>query len=165
MSGRYRWHWWIGSSADGLMLGDLSLPENSGMQINWGFQRGSFPGLVATRFGPSLVGQRHLKFAGFDFYSAKRIWLTNSGVPMTWAGQYDIREFTIGWWLVVGCSGLLPLAWTWREVKRWRRIRRERRIAGKLCLKCGYDLRATPGRCPECGSLREETNIDGTIVA
>jgi hypothetical protein len=47
--------------------------------------------------------------------------------------------------------GLLPAAWLGEYVYRRWRASREPRIGH--CRVCGYDLRATPDRCPECGAV------------
>jgi hypothetical protein len=53
------------------------------------------------------------------------------------------------WWALFGATGVLPTTWAATRL----RSHRQRAMAEALglCLKCGYDLRGSTGRCPECG--------------
>jgi predicted RNA-binding Zn-ribbon protein involved in translation (DUF1610 family) len=57
---------------------------------------------------------------------------------------------TLALWPVWFSVLALELAWLARAIYE-ARVRRYRHEA-KLCLSCGYDLRSSIGRCPECGT-------------
>jgi hypothetical protein len=108
--------------------------------------------------------------------SGRAVWLYGETVEWEWAGfeerrgrllpewhvskgegpneTYPYRVWFIPFWSVVVASALLPVGWgvplIWSIV---RRRQREQRRRTRRCPACGYDLRATPDRCPECGTV------------
>jgi hypothetical protein len=66
------------------------------------------------------------------------------------------RGWHIGFplWVPVILFAVLP------AVVLLRRRRERRRLIGGYCSVCGYDLRATLGRCPECGATTPAASIE-----
>jgi hypothetical protein len=63
------------------------------------------------------------------------------------------------WSIVLGLNSLAwgyGLSWLASRVFDARGARAAHRRRFGLCLRCGYDLRATPDQCPECGYRASE---------
>jgi hypothetical protein len=73
--------------------------------------------------------------------------------PRTYRSGNAFGGFIIHYRTVFVACLLVPAILSTRRILRHRR-QRERRRRG-LCPACGYDLRATPERCPECGECLE----------
>jgi hypothetical protein len=61
------------------------------------------------------------------------------------------RTVAIPYWFVTSLLAVVPALWLIN------RVRRTARISRNCCPTCGYDMRATPGRCPECGTAAPES--------
>lgn len=65
---------------------------------------------------------------------------------------------TVPLWLVNAVCAILPAT---AVVRRWRHAHRS---ASGCCIRCGYDLRATPDRCPECWTLVTSVESSAQVI-
>jgi hypothetical protein len=128
--------------------------------------RGEFCWFHAEEFTGHFPGT-----AGFHFYAVgvDGETLSPGGLERRWDGvilsKKEGGDHGIYWYIakgpmsVVAAVFLLPtLPRLRRMILRWqdthRRYREARLLRQKThCSTCGYDLRATPDRCPECGTV------------
>jgi hypothetical protein len=92
----------------------------------------------AERGRPAASGLGIADALGFGYHAADPAPSDNE----TWT-----RSVTFPLWLPAVLFAVIP------TVRGCRHLRRRLAYARGLCRRCGYDLRATPGRCPECGSV------------
>ena len=123
-------------------------PRAGGIRVFHNIRVGVFGGRFSVYnqiypYGGSIIaitGSPGPRRASFDF----------AGVyyrHFTWPGHYPGGSY---WTLTIPLlyplllSAALPLAWLAARVRRHRK--------NGICRRCGYDLRVTPERCPECGT-------------
>ena len=99
-------------------------------------------------------------------YSRGRYVLAHTPPAPAWGKSYGTIELSSPLWPVLVVSGLYPGFELLIGVRRRRRRTRQR--AG-LCVKCGYDLRGSTLRCPECAqpftSEAQNGNVTSTVLA
>jgi hypothetical protein len=107
--------------------------EPSPTDLTW---ERSEPVSLAELYPPGSFLQR----AGFRLTRSRTLYGST-------AEAHDGRTLAFPFWAVAAASAVLPGALVLRKRTALRRARRG------LCPACGYDLRATPARCPECGTI------------
>ena len=90
---------------------------------------------------------------GFAYRSTEQSSNTRLG-PST----YRNTLLMFPWGLTMAVLGVLPVWWL---VALRRHLKESKRRRTGLCVQCGYDLRASPERCPECGAPAEGQSSQG----
>jgi hypothetical protein len=131
---------YVGSSRGALVFGTFSEGWEKGAEVD--FAADPRGGLRIDRRGFSYVGPQlppPRELLGFGYAVGK---VASSG---HWCSE---RELRFPLWAVALVTAPLSGA-ILRRV--YLHVRATRRRARGLCPSCGYDLRASPERCPECG--------------
>jgi len=136
------WEQWEIGSARGRVYVRRVLAPRGGGSPGWGVGGGPGSGPADWPWMPGGAGYRSdFAFAGFNVYYQ----------PAS-ALRPDFREVVVPHYFLLLLTLVLPARW-WVTRKR---------LAPGACARCGYDLRATPDRCPECGAVTSPLSISCT---
>lgn len=68
----------------------------------------------------------------------------------------EARAWAVPCWFLLACASVMGLLILWRIYARIPEVLG----AQGYCRSCGYDLRMTPERCPECGTIPPKEQIN-----
>jgi hypothetical protein len=101
---------------------------------------------MTPRWQANRGGTMPATYIGFGYAIHESTRLLSAPDPATLTGTW--QTVAVPYWGVTVSLALLPGV---RGLIGWRR--RRSALIGNQCRVCAYDLRATPGRCPECGAV------------
>jgi hypothetical protein len=89
---------------------------------------------------------------GMHLFSGNGYWVRTPSDRGHFASMplHSIKAISVDSTLMALLSAIMPAVASILYFRK-SQTRRKRKVAGQ-CLDCGYDLRATPDRCPECGA-------------
>jgi hypothetical protein len=156
---RSHWRWDEVSLYDGTNVGYDLFTWNGGLYfVRMTNSNGTFIRLRAYSVGPTVPGSvlfqpPRWSLLGFEAGDTLReIFNIGKVYQSVNSGHYVL----IPYWAIIVLSGVGPGLWLMGYRRRHILSRRMRR---GVCWVCGYDLRATPDRCPECGTIPPEKKI------
>ena len=86
--------------------------------------------------------------AGFHGVILAMWWICVLSLPVA---IWNVRRDKVNLPLAFAIALAVAAGGTVLYLRKWREDLRERRVRDGHCAACGYDLRASPERCPECG--------------
>jgi hypothetical protein len=103
---------------------------------------------VDTAVAGSQTARWYLGFDITNVVMQKPLLRSRAGYPLNGVQERaQVVAVDIPYWSLVLAASVMPAWWFVHHRRLRARLRRHH-----YCATCGYDLRATPERCPECGT-------------